>query len=293
MADLSTMSPRAFEGARYETVRLGALFKHPLNTRLISSEDDVSFINLCADIAVNGLIAPLVVISAGALDLLDTKYLVVDGSRRCHAVRLLRGEEHLVRIQVVDLSEAQIVDVIASTDAGSEKLTEYERALLLKEQVRVVGSADALAARYGISKSAISKHLALADLPPDVLACVTDRAKISIRGGSAYRVANKRDPDAVAAALVPFREQPAPAKVVFAAIQQVVSATGRSTSEKKAPPLAYASFAAEVLNTLGGNKRIAPKHHEAILALLDAIASNVAYEPASHVRTDEVAETGD
>lgn len=126
-----------------------------------------------------------------------TGYIVVDGERRLRAARQAKRSSIAAIVVDRDLSEVELLQIQTVSNVQRVDLSPVEKARAIDRLIKASGwSASETAKRLGLSAAAVTKHLALLDLPPEILERVESG---HIAASTAYELAKVADPEAKAA----------------------------------------------------------------------------------------------
>ena len=123
------------------------------------------------------------------------------GHRRFRAFAHLAETGHLkysaIPVNIVDATDAQMIDAVADENARRQDLSGYEQARLIENALKLLGlSQKELAKRWGTTRSTLANTLRLAQLPPDLAAAnvaghITGRQALALL--KAYELHQKLD----------------------------------------------------------------------------------------------------
>lgn len=156
--------------------------------------DDSALDELAASITSRGLIQPIVVRPHPH----NSAYQIVAGERRWRAAQ--RARLHEVPVIVRELSDGQTFELAIVENIQRQDLNAIEEAESYQKLIRdFTYSAEAVGTLVGKSRSHVTNHLRLLDLPPAVRAMVVDR---TLSMGHARALVGAPDPAALAAEVV-------------------------------------------------------------------------------------------
>lgn len=124
----------------------------------------------------HGVLEPIVLMR------LEGRYLILGGNRRHAIVSAMHDQGHLVQLpaRVADFTELEAVAFAHAQNAGRIDPTAMEQAHSVLWAIETLAANQSqVAAAMGISPNKVSRLLVLANLPPWVLAIVTNPATLS------------------------------------------------------------------------------------------------------------------
>ena len=143
-----------------------------LNGRLQSPSNSAAISGLVESIREDGQQVP-VVVRAGKT---AGRYEIIAGSRRARAVNLINangvGPQRLLLAEVLDLDDQAAWKLAVAENAERKDISAYERALNLRQALVSLfnDNQSELARSLKVDKSVVSRMIALANLPPEIVA---------------------------------------------------------------------------------------------------------------------------
>jgi ParB/RepB/Spo0J family partition protein len=180
--DLPTLLEGAPSNSARRPVFIDAASVRPdgINPRDFAKLDEASCGELMSMIKAVGQLAPVLVRPAAGDQ--SYKYQLIYGARRLWSVLELNREGVPIQLlaEIDDIDDRQAAHKAEAENRGRAGISAYERGVFLKDQLKHYQNDKALAAAYDLDSALVSRLLALADWPSDLLLAFGDQRQVTV-----------------------------------------------------------------------------------------------------------------
>ncbi len=158
--------------------------------------NEESLAQLAESIAAHGLVQPILVRPLRGADgaVIAQRYEIIAGERRWRAAQ--RAQLHEVPVVIKALADRDALEIALIENVQRADLSPIEEAIAYRRLQGEFGhTQERIGATVGKSRAHVANTLRLLDLPPDVVAMITDRR---LDAGQARALLGTRDPTALA-----------------------------------------------------------------------------------------------